>query len=252
MMTKTAVVTGASRGIGVALTRALVGAGYKVHAAARNLTMLNSVYAAEIAAGEVNPAALDVTDAEAVGRFFESRFPLGATLDLLFSNAGRFASVAPLWQADVENWWGDVTVNVRGTFLVTRSALAVMRRQDHGTIISMEGGRPAAGSGYGVGKAGVRQLTRTLAEELRKVGSHILVYVADPGLVETDMTRAIVDSPFAAEWLPEIPSRIADGSTHRPEEIATKLIEQLPHMSLANSGSFFDKSTPAGQFLPLG
>jgi NAD(P)-dependent dehydrogenase (short-subunit alcohol dehydrogenase family) len=235
----------------VALTRALVGAGYKVHAAARNLVMLETVYAAEIAAGQVEPAMLDVTDAESVHRFFESRFPPGTTLDLLFNNAGRFASVAPLWDADEENWWGDVVVNVRGTFLVTRRALAVMRRQDRGIIVSMEGGRPPAGSGYGVGKAGVRQMTRTLAEELRKVASPILVYVADPGLVETDMSRAIGDSPFAAEWLPEIPSRIADGSTHRPEEIAAKLIQQLPHMSPANSGSFFDKATPAGTFLPL-
>jgi NAD(P)-dependent dehydrogenase (short-subunit alcohol dehydrogenase family) len=226
-------------------------AGYKVDAVARNLAMLNSVYAAEIAAGQVRTAALDVTDAVAVRQFFERRFPPGAQLDLLFNNAGRFASIAPLWDADIENWWADVTVNVRGTFLVTRSALAVMQRQDRGIIVSMEGGRPPAGSGYAVAKAGVRQLMRTLDEELRKVDSHILVYSADPGLVETDMSRGIVDSPFAADWLPEIPRRLADGSTHRPEEIATKLIEQLPHMSLENSGSFFDKSTPTGRFLSL-
>ncbi len=251
MTTKTAIVTGASRGIGVALTRALVGAGYGVHAVARDLAMLNAVYTVEIAAGKVHVTALDVVDAEAVDHFFARRFPPGVALDLLFNNAGRFGSFAPLWDADIEDWWEDVTVNVRGTFLVTRSALAIMRRQDHGTIISMEGGRPPAGSGYAVGKAGVRQLTRSLGEELRKVGSSILVYAADPGLVETDMSRALANSPLAADWLPEIPARFADGSTHRPEEIAAKVVEQLPYMSRENSGSFFDKSTPAGHFMPL-
>jgi 3-oxoacyl-[acyl-carrier protein] reductase len=248
---KTAIVTGASRGIGVALTRALVDAGYLVHAVARDLSMLDAAHAAHITRGAVKTAALDVTDEMAVRRFFESRFPAGTTLDLLFNNAGRFGSVAPMWEASAENWWADVTVNVRGTFLVTRYALEAMRRQDHGIIVSMEGGRPPAGSGYAVSKAGVRQLMRSLAEELKMVGSPILVYAADPGLVETDMSRRLGESPLAAQWLPEIPTRLADGTTHRPEEIANKLVEQLPHMSLANSGSFFDKATPGGTFIPL-
>jgi NADP-dependent 3-hydroxy acid dehydrogenase YdfG len=125
-----------------------VGAGYQVYAVARDLDRIKSVYASEIAAGEVRSDRLDITDASAVDAFFENRFPPGASLDLLFNNADRFGSIAPLWDSDVEDWWNDVTVNVRGTFLVTGSALGVMRRQGHEIIVSTEGGRPPAGSGY--------------------------------------------------------------------------------------------------------
>ena len=247
----TAIVTGASRGIGVALTRALVQAGYAVHALARDATRLVEEYRTEAADGRVKPAALDVTDVGAVDAFFAGAFPAGATLDLLFNNAGRFQSLAPVWNADVDQWWADVTVNVRGTFLMTRAALKVMMRADCGIVVNMDGGRPPVGSGYATSKAGLMEFTRTLDAELRQIGSGISVYAANPGLVETEMTRLQMHHAVAPKWMPGLVDRLARGDTRKPEEIANKLVAQLPHMSPATSGGFFDPDTPAGTFRPL-
>lgn len=245
---QTAVVTGASRGIGVALTRALALSGYKVHAIARSADALESEYQAETASGRVLTTSLDITDERAVDRFFGETFPAGVGLDLLFNNAGRFASLAPIWDSDAEAWWSDIAVNIRGTYLVTRAALEVMMRADSGIIINMAGGKPLGGSGYAVSKAGVSELTHALNNELRHVGSKVLVYSADPGLVDTHMSRSHLGNPFAATWLPELVGRLGSGDTRQPGEIASKLIAQLPFMSLATSGGFFNPDTPTGTF----
>jgi 3-oxoacyl-[acyl-carrier protein] reductase len=246
-----AIVTGASRGIGVALTRALLGAGYTVHAIARDHGRLTGEYRREIADGRVKPARLDVTDADAVDTFFARSFPAGARLDLLYNNAARFESLAPVWDADIEQWWADVTVNIRGPFLMSRAALKVMRRADRGVIVNMDGGRPPSGSAYATSKAGLLEFTRMLNAELRQAGSKIAVYSANPGLVETDMTRLQATNAVAREWLPGVGERLARGDTRRPEEIAAKLVAQLPHMSAATSGGFFDPDTPTGSFRAL-
>jgi NAD(P)-dependent dehydrogenase (short-subunit alcohol dehydrogenase family) len=148
----------------------------------------------------------------------------------------------------VDDWWADVAVNVRGTFLVTRAALNIMMRADRGIIVNMGGGRPPGGSGYAVAKAGVAEMTRALNGELRQVGSHVSVYLADPGLVDTDMSRLHARDPIAPNWVPDLVNRMGNGDTRKPEEIAGKLIGQLPYMLPATSGGFFDPDTPTGTF----
>lgn len=248
---KVAIVTGASRGIGVALTRALIDAGYQVHAVARTPEPINQTYRSEIDSGQVIPAVLDISDRVAVDRFFDTTFSAGSRLDLLFNNAGRFNSLAPLWDADPDNWWGDVTVNLRGTFLMTRGALKRMIAVDAGIIVSMDGGRPPVGSGYAASKAGIAQMTLTLSQELRHVGSSVSVFCADPGLVATDMAQAHAVHEVAPQWMPGLDARLASGEdVRRPEEIAHKLVAQLPHMTPATSGGKFYPDTPTGTFMP--
>ena len=244
----TAVVTGASRGIGVALTRALAGAGYIVYAVARDSGRLHKEYDAEIVEGSILPAALDICDAAGVNRFFADNFSPGKDLDLLFNNAGRFVSLAPIWDADPDEWWNDVSTNLRGTFLVTRAALAGMLRADRGIIVNMGGGRPPGASGYAASRAAVAELSRALADELRRIGSKVSVYLADPGLVATDMTLPHARSHMGEIWVPDLVTRVGSGDTRRPEEIAEKLIGQLPYMSAATSGGFFDPDTATGSF----
>jgi 3-oxoacyl-[acyl-carrier protein] reductase len=170
-----AVVTGASRGIGVSIVQEFARAGYGVYAVARDVEATKRALAPEIARRRVAPVALDVTRSGDVERFFAEEFGGGREIAVLFNNAGRFESLAPVWEADVDEWWGDVTVNLRGTFIVTRWALPVMMRADRGIIINMDGGRPVSGSGYAASKAAVAELTRILDKELRAIGSNVLV-----------------------------------------------------------------------------
>src|SRR5689334_1109719 len=120
-----AIVTGASRGIGVALTKALARHGFHVDALARDLPAMQAAYTDEIATGKVTATRLDILDEAAVDAFFASRYDSGRPLDLAFNNAGRFVSLSPVWESEAASWWSDIEVNVKGTFHVLR---AVVRR----------------------------------------------------------------------------------------------------------------------------
>jgi NAD(P)-dependent dehydrogenase (short-subunit alcohol dehydrogenase family) len=251
-MDKIAIVTGASRGIGVELCRALVRAEHKVFAVARDGGRLGQTYPAEITEGKVVPITLDVSDAAAVDAFFASYFGTSdATIDLLFNNAGIGASIGPVWESEPQLWWRDLEINLLGVFLMSRAALKVMRHRDSGAIVNMDGGRPVGGSSYGASKAAVVQFTKTLDDELRLDGSNIAVYAAVPGLVETDMTRTQATSPVALKWNPYVANAFAAGHVRQPSEIADKLIGLLPLMNATTSGQYFHPGTPDGKFEPL-
>ena len=193
----------------------------------------------------------DATDATAVQRLAKSIYAERGAPDLLFNNAGRFVSMAPIWDSDLADWREDVRVNILSVYTVTRAILPLMLRRDRGVIINMGGGRPGGGSGYAVSKAGVAEFTRALSNELRQAGSRVSAFLADPGLVDTDMTRLHAKNPVTAQWAPELVDRMARRDTRRPEEIARKLIEQLPHMSASTSGGFFTPDTKTGSFEPI-
>jgi NAD(P)-dependent dehydrogenase (short-subunit alcohol dehydrogenase family) len=245
-----AIVTGASRGIGVALTKALAAAGFHVEATARDLQSMQAAYADEMAKGQVNCTSLDILDERAVDRFFAAHFGT-RSLDLVFNNAGRFVSLAPLWESDSDDWWNDIDVNVRGTFNMLRAAVRTMMREDRGIIVNMGGGRPTGASAYAISKAGVAEMTRALNLELRQVGSNIAVFLADPGLVDTAMTRRHFSSPLGPTWVPELVDRVGRGDTRAPTEIAEKLIAQLPHLTVTASGQMFTPDTRTGTFSPI-
>lgn len=110
-MARTAVVTGASRGIGLAIAKALIAEGFRVHCLARSAVDLNSAFGSAVGEGQVVTTALDVTDREAVESFFERHFSGGEnSVDLLFNNAGLNKSFAPVWDSEPDLWWQDVTV----------------------------------------------------------------------------------------------------------------------------------------------
>jgi NAD(P)-dependent dehydrogenase (short-subunit alcohol dehydrogenase family) len=246
-----ALVTGASKGIGVAIVHALLSAGWRVDVMARDAAAMRTVYDADLNGGNVRALVADVTDAEALQRLVNENYGQEGATDLLFNNAGRFVSFAPIWESEVQTWWEDVRVNILGTFLVTRTIIPRMMARDSGIVINMGGGKPSAGSGYAVSKAGVAEFTRALALELRKIGSRVSVFLADPGLVDTAMSRLHARNPIAETWASDLVDRMRRGDTRRPEEIASKLVSQLPHMSSTTSGGFFTPDTPTGSFAPI-
>jgi 3-oxoacyl-[acyl-carrier protein] reductase len=130
--TPLALVTGASRGIGVAIVQALLSAGWRVDVMARDATAMRTAYGTDLNAGNVRALVADVTDAGAVEQLVSENYGQEGAPDLLFNNAGRFVSFAPIWESEFETWWEDIRVNILGTFLVTRTILPRMIARDSG------------------------------------------------------------------------------------------------------------------------
>ena len=171
---KTAVVTGASAGIGAAVARALVMQGAKVAAGARRLERLpNDVFAHE----------LDVTDRESCERFVEAAVSELGGIDILVNNAGLALGRDSFWEGTEEDEATVLETNVRGLIRMTRLCLSHIR--DGGHIVNMGSiaGRQAyeRGALYITSKFAVRGFTYALREDL--LGRPIHVTTVDPGLV---------------------------------------------------------------------
>ena len=164
---RTALVTGASRGIGLAVARALAGAGAWVGMAARTEADLRAA-AAEVG-GHAIPT--DVASAEGVHALATYLVEvLGDGPDIVVSSAGAF-TLAPLAETDPASFDESVAVNLRGPFLLVRAFLPYMLRRRSGHIVNLGSiaGRVAMpGNGaYSAAKFGLRGLHAVLAEEVR-------------------------------------------------------------------------------------
>ncbi|RBI83840.1 short-chain dehydrogenase [Rhodosalinus halophilus] len=170
---RTAIVTGASSGIGAAVARGLLAEGWRVGLVARREARLS-----EVAAG--HPAALvlpaDVTSEREVDAVFERFGETAGRLDLLFNNAGIFGTAGPPDELSVEMWREVVEVNLTGMFLCARAAFGRMRRQEpQGGRIVMNGSvsaqapRPGAAA-YTATKHAVTGLTKQIALDGRPFG----------------------------------------------------------------------------------
>ena len=182
-MSKTAVVTGASSGIGAATARALAGAGFRVFVGARRQDRLHEV------ADPIGATALplDVTNAASVAAFVAGLPP---QVHLLVNNAGGAHGLDHIENAREEDWRWMWEVNVLGVMMVTRALLPALRASGDGHIVnvgSIAGFETyAGGAGYTGAKHAARALTRTLRLEL--LGEPVRVTDIAPGLVETEFS----------------------------------------------------------------
>lgn len=179
---KTAIVSGASSGIGRSTALALAGAGARVAVGARRLDRLESVFA-ELPGGGHVLAALDVTDEASCAAFVEGAAAAFDGIDVLVNNAGLALGRNPVVESDLEDDRTMFETNVLGLMRMTQLAVPHMR-EGAGHIVNLGSwaGREAYrfGSGYVVSKWGVRVLTEMLRKEL--VGA-IHVTTVDPGMV---------------------------------------------------------------------
>ncbi len=206
---RVAIVTGGGRGVGRAVAHELAAAGMAVAVAARTREEIDAV-AAEIAAGSGVALAVpvDVTDPDSVAALMrEAESRLGAPA-LLVNNAGTM-HVGPLADADPAEWWTDVEVSLKGTFLCTRAVLPGMVARRSGRIVNVSSyaaaePRPYATS-YASAKAAVLRLTDSLGAELD--GTGVLVFAITPGFVRTRLVRDAASSAAGKRHMPDLADR---------------------------------------------
>ncbi len=214
---QTALVTGASRGIGRAIAVRLAACGAKVACVARSLEGLKeTLETIRAAGGTAEGFAGSVADPADVSRILEEVEAKFEKVHVLVNNAGITKDGLMLRMED--SAWDDViNTNLKGTFLFCRGVGTMMMRQRYGRIVNIASVSGIAGNpgqaNYSASKAGVIGFTRTIAREL--ASRNITVNAVAPGFIETDMTDVLPDK-IKAEVKDKIPVR----RLGQPEDIA--------------------------------
>ena len=197
--------TGASRGIGRAIAERLASGGATVVCVARGTNADATAAAINGNGGKAEAVGADVTDAAAVEGLIKSVVEKHGKLDILVSNAGitRDQLMLRMKRAD---WDEVVATNLTASFTLCQAALKPMIRARSGRIVaisSVVGQMGNAGqANYAASKAGLIGFCKSLAREV--ASRQITVNVVAPGLIETDMTRAITDDA-KTDWSAQIP-----------------------------------------------
>jgi NADP-dependent 3-hydroxy acid dehydrogenase YdfG len=223
-MMRTAVITGASSGIGAATARVLAGEGYRTVLAARRLDRLEAL-ATEIGGEAI---ALDVTDPDSVAAL-AGRIE---SCDVLINNAGGALGLEPMADADEENWLGMYEANVMGTMRMTRALLPRLIASGDGHVVGVTSIAAIetyrGGAGYNAAKHAQRATLRVLRLEL--LGQPVRVTEIAPGMVETEFSLV----RFGGDE--EAARRVYEGMTPlRAEDVAECIrwaLAQPPHVNV--------------------
>jgi 3-oxoacyl-[acyl-carrier protein] reductase len=202
---KVALVTGASRGIGRAIAERLAGQGAVVVAAARGDNAAASVTAIVERGGRAEAIGVDVTDRAALEQVPGQIVEKHGRLDIVVSNAGITRDQL-LMRMKRDDWDAVIATNLTATFTLAQAAMRPMLKQRGGRIIaisSVVGQIGNAGqANYAASKAGLIGFAKALAREV--ASRSITVNVIAPGMIDTDMTRAIAGKA-QVDWAAQIP-----------------------------------------------
>lgn len=217
---KVAIVTGASRGIGLAIAERYALAGAQVVIASRKQDALDQA-AEKIRAqgGDVLPMAAHTGDSEAVQALVDACMEKYGGVDILVNNAATNPHFGPILTSEESHWDKILDVNLKGYFRMIKACVEHMRERSGGKIInlaSVAGLQYQQGMGiYGISKAGVLMLTRTLAVEL--AAENIQVNAIAPGFIQTRFSQVLWETPEIHE---AVIAQIPQKRLGQPDEVA--------------------------------
>lgn len=228
---QTIVVTGAARGIGLAIARRLTELGARVSGWDLDPTPITDD------PGFVHTVRADVTDEASVERAYAESLGALGEVSVMVPNAGINGPTKPVWEYTLAEWQRVIDVDLTGVFLSTRVALPRMRAAGYGRIViiasvAAKEGNPGA-SAYGAAKAGVVGFAKGLAKEL--MPSSITVNCIAPAITETDLMREM-----SAGYIAERKARIPMGRFCRVEEIADMAAWAASPRCSFTTGQIFD------------
>ena len=207
---RTALVTGASSGIGRHMAKTLAQAGAHIIVAARRVDKLQELVDELKASGsQASAVSLDVTSADSVKACFDQIEALGLVADVIISNAGTTVAKPALDHTE-QDWDDVIDTNLKGCWMVdTEAARRLVKHKKKGSIINISSiiGERVAGAvvAYATSKAGVIQFTKALALEFARYG--IRVNAILPGYVVTDLNREFLASEAGKKLELRIPFR---------------------------------------------
>jgi 3-oxoacyl-[acyl-carrier protein] reductase len=212
-----AIVTGASQGLGKAISIALAASGARVACVARNAAKLaDTVNQIVAAGGRAEALSADVNDKESIENIVKTVAEDWGRLDILVNNAGITRDTLLPAMSD-EQWDDVINTNLRGTFLFTRAAAQRMMRARYGRIINISSVSGLIGNAgqtnYSASKAGVIGMTRSLAKELAK--RKVTVNAVAPGFISSEMTDKLGEA-----ILSEVTKRIPANRIGQPEDVS--------------------------------
>ena len=228
---RVAIVTGAARGIGLAIAERLSRAGASVVIA--DIDEEGATAAVERLrkdGGEAVVALADVTSPDEVGAMVERALEAFGKLDILVNNAGITGRDAPLWELTDKDWERVLGLNLTSTFYCCRAAISHMRERRSGAIVNVASISGKEGNPnmipYSVSKAGVICLTKALAKEV--IQDSVRVNCVAPAVIETPILEQL--QPEAIKYME---SKIPMGRMGRPEEVAA-----VVHFLASDEASF--------------
>ena len=202
---KVAIVTGASRGIGRTVATMLASRGARVVAAARGDNAASTVAEIQAAGKQAEVVSLEVTDAGSIDAMIAAVLERHGRIDILVNNAGITRDQLML-RMKRDDWDQVIATNLTSAFVCSQAVLKPMLKQRSGRIVnisSVVGQTGNAGqANYAASKAGLIGFSKALAREL--ASRSITVNVVAPGLIETDMTKALTDKA-QVDWAAQVP-----------------------------------------------
>jgi NAD(P)-dependent dehydrogenase (short-subunit alcohol dehydrogenase family) len=236
---RVAVVTGAGRGLGLAITERLLDGGAAVSMWDMDGTTLDTQARRLGAKGKVHTAVVDVVDELQVGMAAKSTLAKLGRIDILVNNAGIAGPVRRSWEYPLEEWRKVMAVNVDGVYLCSRAVIPIMLAEKYGRIVNLASIAGKNGSPYfapySTSKAAVIGLTKSMGKDLAKDG--VIVNCIAPTAVGTDMVKA-----FPQKLVDSMVEQTPMGRMASADELSSMVAWMCSEECSFTTGSVFDIS----------